>query len=261
VIFHPVLPILVRLVARMRPRQAAGTGRSRSRASWARAIFQGRGRSRAVGRGARSLYESRRAAGIRAALPNANVAVAGPRAGACSGRYDVTESGGRRFCVVSLLLQIREDIRQRCDEIALARGGWPCRKGCDECCRKLAAAPRITREEWAAIAGAIGELAGDSAARVRERIRASRGMGRPVVCPLLDADSGTCLVYEARPVACRAYGFSMERGEVLGCGRIEAISRESSGVVWGNHEAVEEQLRRLGPAEELAAWLEAAGSG
>ncbi len=79
-------------------------------------------------------------------------------------------------------------------------------------------------------------------------------MSRPVVCPLLDAD-GTCLVYEARPVACRAYGFYVERREVLGCSLIESVSRQSPDLVWGNHLALEENVRRLGAAEELSVWL------
>jgi Fe-S-cluster containining protein len=73
-----------------------------------------------------------------------------------------------------------------------------------------------------------------------------------MVCPLLDARSGTCLVYEARPVACRAYGFYAEREFVLGCFRIRAIADELPDVVWGNHVALEGELRALGEAAELA---------
>jgi Fe-S-cluster containining protein len=72
---------------------------------------------------------------------------------------------------------------------------------------------------------------------------------------MLDAGSGSCLIYEARPVACRTYGFYAERQYVLGCGRIESIGRERNDVVWGNHEAIEERLRPLGAAAELADWL------
>jgi len=79
---------------------------------------------------------------------------------------------------------------------------------------------------------------------------------RPVVCPLLDLDSGTCLVYQARPVACRAYGFYAEGESVLGCSRIESVAADSPEVIWGNHRMLEDELHCLGPAAELAEWLE-----
>ncbi len=82
-----------------------------------------------------------------------------------------------------------------------------------------------------------------------------------MVCPLLDTNSGACLVYEARPLACRAYGFYVERREVLGCSRIESIARESRDIVWGNQLGLEERMHRLGPTAELFVWLEAGESG
>jgi len=104
------------------------------------------------------------------------------------------------------------------------------------------------------IASALEALPGDVAQLVRRRIRESEFAARPVICPLLDTASGTCLVYEARPVACRSYGFYAERRQVLGCSRIASISEERSDVVWGNHAALEERMRLLGPAVELFAW-------
>jgi len=157
---------------------------------------------------------------------------------------------------VTSLTQIQDEVRQRTGEIAAAHGNWPCRKGCDDCCRQLASPPRITREEWLPIAAAIEALPAAVAESVRRRIRESAGQSRPVVCPLLDGDSGACLVYEARPVACRAYGFYAERGDVLGCHRIEILASESPDVVWGNHTALDERLQALGPARELSGWLD-----
>jgi Fe-S-cluster containining protein len=144
----------------------------------------------------------------------------------------------------------------RAEVISSARGGWPCRKGCSDCCRQLASAPRVTETEWRPIADAIEGLPGEVAEEVRKRICESKAKSRPVVCPLLDAVSGTCLVYEARPVACRAYGFYAERRYVLGCSRVESVSQESPEVVWGNHVALEERVAGLGPAAELAVWLD-----
>ena len=87
------------------------------------------------------------------------------------------------------------------------------------------------------------------------RIQDSASAARPVACPLLDTDSGACLVYRARPVACRAYGFYAENRYVLGCRRIESLSRESPDIVWGNHLALQEHLDSLGSAATLADWL------
>lgn len=153
------------------------------------------------------------------------------------------------------LYQIQDDVRLRTEAIAAVHGNWPCRKGCDDCCRHLAAAPRVTREEWRLVADAIGALSPDAADTVRQCIRDSAGATRPVICPLLDRSSGTCLVYEARPVACRAYGFYAERRDVVGCSRIEWVARESADIVWGNHAALEHRLQQLGSSAELSMWL------
>jgi Fe-S-cluster containining protein len=89
---------------------------------------------------------------------------------------------------------------------------------------------------------------------VRRRIRESAAAAQPVVCPLLDREAGACLIYNARPVACRAYGFYAERGAVLGCGRIERLADERPDVLWGNHSALEEELRGLGEEATLCEW-------
>jgi Fe-S-cluster containining protein len=101
------------------------------------------------------------------------------------------------------------------------------------------------------IAAALDSLPPDIRALAHERIRVASHGSRPFTCPMLDTGSGSCLVYEARPIACRAYGFYAEREHVLGCNRIEAIGHESRDVVWGNHAALEEDLRSLGTAFEL----------
>lgn len=115
--------------------------------------------------------------------------------------------------------------------------------------------PRVSGEEWQLIAGALDALPAATADLARRRIQDGASLSRPVVCPLLDIDSGTCLVYEARPVACRAYGFYTERQYVLGCSRIESIGQELPDVVWGNHAALEDRLGALGAAAPLFDWL------
>ena len=65
------------------------------------------------------------------------------------------------------------------------------------------------------------------------------------------------MIYSARPVECRTYGFYVERDRVLGCERIEAVAAEAPDVIWGNHEAVESDLRDLGEVAPLYEWLKA----
>ena len=154
---------------------------------------------------------------------------------------------------MSRLYQIQEAVRQRAEEIAAIHGNWPCRKGCDDCCRHLASVPKITREEWERIVAALDRLPAEAAAQALCRIRGCHS--QPSICPLLDLDTGCCLVYEARPLACRAYGFYAERESVLGCHRIESIAAECPDVVWGNHATLEERLSSLGPSADLWEWL------
>ena len=156
---------------------------------------------------------------------------------------------------MSRLHQIQKDVRLRAEAITSTHTDWPCRKGCDECCRRLASVPRVTQEEWELISVALDALPPETAEVVRMRVRDSADASRPIVCPLLDTGSGACLVYEARPIACRAYGFYTEREHVLGCSRIETISWHSPDVVWGNHVALEDRLRPLGIAMELPLWM------
>lgn len=156
----------------------------------------------------------------------------------------------------SSLQLIQEEVRVRTEGTTASRPDWPCRKGCDECCRRLASVPVVTEEEWRALATAINELPSATAAVVRQRIRDSSSAGRPIVCPLLESHTGACLVYTARPVACRSYGFYVERDRVLGCSRIEAIADQASDVVWGNHVTLNERLQMLGPAMELYRWVD-----
>ena len=116
------------------------------------------------------------------------------------------------------------------------------------CCRSLASVPVVSEPEWRLIADALD-------ATLRARIADSATAARPITCPLLDTATGACLVYDARPVACRSYGFYAERQYVLGCHRIESIAGGPDGVIWGNHLALEVELAALGPAKPLYDWL------
>jgi Fe-S-cluster containining protein len=155
------------------------------------------------------------------------------------------------------LHQIQIEVEARTFQIASAHGKWPCRKGCADCCGHLAAEPRISEPEWRLMANAIEALPREIATAARQRIRETSGRERPVVCPLLDTDMNACLIYEARPIACRTYGFYAERDKILGCSQIEALSREAQDIVWGNHTSIDASARELGPALELSVWLAA----
>jgi Fe-S-cluster containining protein len=76
-----------------------------------------------------------------------------------------------------------------------------------------------------------------------------------MVCPLLDEKSGACLVYAARPVACRTYGFYADREGGLYCTLIEEYAATTHTIVWGNHEAVEARLDAIGSRRNLVEWL------
>ena len=85
----------------------------------------------------------------------------------------------------------------------------------------------------------------------------------PITCPLLDLATGSCPVYAQRPVACRTYGFYVQRDLGLYCRDIE--SRVADGaladVVWGNHDAIDQRLAGLGESRALTDWLERWDSG
>ncbi len=96
----------------------------------------------------------------------------------------------------------------------------------------------------------LRQIRGDMAALAEQA-------SRPVVCPLLDHTTGACPVYAQRPVACRSYGFYVQRDLGLYCADIEA--RVAAGaladVVWGNHDAVDRQLAGLGESRALTEWF------
>lgn len=133
---------------------------------------------------------------------------------------------------------------------------WPCAAGCDDCCRSLPSLPTITEPEWLRLADAIAALGPEVATALRARIAAGSGPA-PVTCPLLDPAAGTCLVYAARPIACRTYGFYAERDAGLHCDKVtRAVAlHEDAEIVWGNGEAIAEDLRPLGPLRPLDEWL------
>lgn len=146
---------------------------------------------------------------------------------------------------------LHDEIDARVAAIASARPDWPCRRGCDDCCRSLAEPPRISANEWALLAEAIEALAPERR-RAIDAAFVERLAGRSLrSCPLLEGDA--CSVYAARPIACRTYGFYAARDGGRWCGRIEArvAAGDCDDVVLGNHDAVE---ARLSEARSVLDW-------
>jgi uncharacterized protein len=170
--------------------------------------------------------------------------------------HEGNSSGARRLRVVY------ERIAARTAETTQAQPDWPCREGCDGCCRSLAGAPELTAEEWALLRELWSELGAEARQAIDEGLAelardVAAGAARST-CPLLDRDAGSCRVYAARPAACRTYGFYVSRGVGLYCDRVRA--RVDAGlcdnVVWGNHDVVDGDLERgFGAQRSLLEWV------
>ena len=156
------------------------------------------------------------------------------------------------------LFEIHADIDARVGSIREDRPDWLCSKGCDSCCRRLADVPRLTRAEWDLLREGLAALKASQLDEIARKIMAlARDVVRPVVCPMLDESSGACPVYAHRPVACRTYGFYVDRDLGLYCRDIEVLvaGGELDDVVWGNHEAIERRLAHLEPLRPLTEWF------
>ncbi|MBR8837270.1 MAG: YkgJ family cysteine cluster protein [Stigonema ocellatum SAG 48.90 = DSM 106950] len=154
-------------------------------------------------------------------------------------------------------LQILDErVESRVKAIRADRDWWPCRRGCDHCCRHLACPPELSREEWVRIEDAIAVLATPIRTEIEQKIDAllvqiaEDTVGQHVVCPYLDDRSGSCLIYDARPIACRTYGFFVARDHNQYCHIIdtEVTSRSDRGIVWGNAEAIGDAHLRISGA-------------
>jgi len=156
------------------------------------------------------------------------------------------------------LLQLHADIDARVQSVREDRADWPCAKGCDNCCRQLADVPQLTETEWSLLREGLAALSAARLAEIRAEIAAlSVERSRPVTCPLLDRSSGACPVYLHRPVACRTYGFYVQRDFGLYCGEIElrVADGKLADAVWGNQDAVDRQLSGFGETRSLVEWF------
>lgn len=159
---------------------------------------------------------------------------------------------------MNTLVQLHTDIDSRVSAIRDDHPDWLCRQGCDGCCRRLAEIPRLTLEEWDWLREGLDTLPPERLLEIdQEMAKLVEQSSRPIVCPLLDQAAGACRVYAHRPVACRTYGFYVQRDLGLYCKDIE--SRVAGGawaeVVWGNHDAIDRRLGALGDTRELTEWF------
>ncbi|NUP04961.1 MAG: YkgJ family cysteine cluster protein [Polyangiaceae bacterium] len=135
---------------------------------------------------------------------------------------------------------------------------WPCSKGCDLCCRSLPFLPVMTGEEWGRVRDALLALPDAERADVVDRTRRAPERG-PLACPILDEAKGACRIYQARPIACRTYGFYTERDAGLHCERVTRAIEEHANdepILWGNGEAIHHRMHDLGEPVSLRTWLE-----
>ena len=156
------------------------------------------------------------------------------------------------------LQTLHVDIDARVNDIREEHPDWPCAKGCDSCCRQLARLPQLMVSEWELLRPALAALPPDQLEAVRHKMNTVAAKdSAPVVCPLLDEASGACPVYAERPIACRTYGFYVQRGIGLYCQEIKSgVDRGELGdVVWGNQDAVDRSLADSGETRALDEWF------
>ena len=156
------------------------------------------------------------------------------------------------------LERLHAEIDERVRSIRSQSQDWLCRMGCDGCCRQLAEIPRLTEAEWVCLQEGLAELTPEQMRKIAQAVADLRDSSiRPIICPLLDQSTGECLVYASRPLACRTYGYYVQRGLGLYCKAIESrvAEGEYTDVVWGNQDALERRLSGCGEARELTEWF------
>ena len=159
---------------------------------------------------------------------------------------------------MTVLTQLHIDIDERVANIRDNHQDWLCRMGCDLCCKRLAEIPSLTSAEWALLKEGIKTLSTEQFASLSQKMEAlAVQTSRPVVCPLLDQSLGACSLYEFRPVACRTYGFYVQRDLGLYCNEIKAQVEQGAlaDVVWGNHDTIDRRLNALGDTRDLTEWF------
>lgn len=159
----------------------------------------------------------------------------------------------RRPATTSLRV-LRDKIQQRTQAMNETHGPWPCHAGCDACCHRLGAPPMLTAVEADAVWKAYRALPANTRAEARARVESLRPDAQGhYTCPLLDADRGRCLVYDARPLACRTYGFYAGRDGDYWCEQVDAhLEPRRRTLTCGNQIAMDQDRdAMLGPSTDL----------
>jgi Fe-S-cluster containining protein len=159
---------------------------------------------------------------------------------------------------MNTLAQIHVDIETRVQTIRDYNPEWLCGLGCDGCCHRLAEIPLLTTAEWDLLKEGLAALPPELLLEIDQDIAAlTEQSSRPITCPMLDRTTRACRVYTQRPIACRTYGFYVQRDQGLYCKEIE--SRVADGdwteVVWGNQDVIDNRLGDLGDTLELTEWF------
>ena len=159
------------------------------------------------------------------------------------------------------LAQIYNTIEIRVQAAQKSHPVWPCKMGCDACCRQLANPPEITAVEWQHLYAGIQTLPQTIQLEVQQKIEALAHRDekeQPVVtCPLLDEAKGACRVYDYRPAACRMYGFYVSQHNNQWCQMIEELDQAGKleGAVLGNYSAMRRQIQQnFGPIRSIVDW-------
>lgn len=120
-------------------------------------------------------------------------------------------------------------------EAARKAGAWlKCRPGCSECCLGVFEISALDAERLRrgllrlavadpAQAARVRARASVAAARLRSQFpddTAQRALGEAAddddPCPVLDPATGTCDLYQSRPLVCRAFGPAIRSGDAVG---------------------------------------------
>lgn len=161
------------------------------------------------------------------------------------------------------LLALFDEVQARSGALMNERPAWPCGRGCGGCCQTLARAPELTRSEWLLLDAALlalPELEREDCLEKASQLAAelhARGQEGPCECPMFDASTQVCRVYEARPLACRSYGFYAGRSHDAWCQLVaDHVADVRENLIVGNLDALETRLSRLdSERRDLLTWL------